>query len=184
MTSDRRRIGEDRGDAAQRADPVHGDGAELAGVGQHVGGGRVRDDRAPGDHLGRVIVGQAGLRVHAAGAEERLVGVELGEERLRVRAEAGRVARPHLPAAELDLDLLPGGEFHRHGHRVGQHPAAERGGQRPGHLERGGAHVDDDRVLGLDQRRGQPGNRLFALAVQGAAGGEVPSVDRTDSAPP
>jgi hypothetical protein len=147
-------VGEDRGDAAQRADPVHGDRAELARVGQDVGGGRVRDDRAPGGHLGRVIVGQAGLRVYAAGAEERLVGVEVGEEGLGLGAEAGRVAVPHLPAAQQQLDLVPVGECHRGGHRVGQHPAAEGFRQRPGHLERGGADVDDDGVLGLDQRRG------------------------------
>ena len=118
-------VGEDRGDAAQRADPVHGDRAELARVGQDVGGGRVRDDRAPGGHLGRVVVGQPGLRVHAAGAEERLVGVEVGEEGLGLRAEAGRVAVPDLPAAQQQLDLLPVGERHRGGHRVRQHPAAE-----------------------------------------------------------
>jgi hypothetical protein len=59
----------------------------------------VRDDRAPGGHLGRVVVGQSGLRVHAAGAKERLVRVEVGEERLGLRAEAGRVALPDLPAA-------------------------------------------------------------------------------------
>jgi hypothetical protein len=59
----------------------------------------VRDDRAPGGHLGRVVVGQPGLGVHAAGAEEGLVRVEVGEECLGLRAEAGRVALPDLPAA-------------------------------------------------------------------------------------
>jgi hypothetical protein len=110
----------------------------------------VRDDRAPGGHLGRMVIGQPGLRVHAAGAEERLVGVELGEEGLRLRAGAGRVAVPHLPAAQQQVDLLPVGERHRGGHRVRQHPATEGFGQRPGHLERGGADVDDDRFLGFD----------------------------------
>jgi hypothetical protein len=114
----------------------------------------VRDDRAPGGHLGRVVVGQPGLRVHAAGAEERLVGVEVGEEGLGLRAEAGRVAVPDLPAAQQQFDLLPVGERHRGGHRVRQHPAAEGFRQRPGHLESGGADVDDDGVLGLDQGRG------------------------------
>jgi len=133
----------------------------------------VRDDRAPGGHFGRVIVGQPGLRVHAAGAEERLVGVEVGEERLGLRAEAGRVAGPDLPAAQQQFDLLPVGERHHGGHRVGQHPAAERFRQRPGDLERGGADVDDDRVLGLDQGRGQLGDGQLAHRVQGAPGGEV-----------
>ena len=166
-------VGEDRGDAAQRADPVHGDRAELARVGQDVGGGRVRDDRAPGGHLGRVIVGQPGLRVHAAGAQERLVGVEVGEEGLGLRTEAGRVAAPDLPAAQQQLDLLPVGERHRGGHRVRQHPAAEGFRERAGHLQRGGADVDDDRVLGLDQGRGEPGDGQLARRVQAAAGGEV-----------
>ena len=98
-------VGEDRGDGAQRADPVHRDRAELAGIGQDVGVGRVRDDRAPGDHLGRVVVGQPGLGVHAAGPEERLVGVELGEEGLGLGAVAGRVAGPYLPAAQQQVDL-------------------------------------------------------------------------------
>jgi hypothetical protein len=166
-------IGEDRGDAAQRADPVHGDRAELARVGQDVGGGRVRDDRAPGGHLGRVVVGQPGLRVHATGAEERLVGVEVGEERLGLRAIAGRVAVPDLPAAQQQVDLFPVGERHRGRHRVRQHPAAEGLRQRPGHLQRGGADVDDDRVPGLDQGRGQPRDGQLPLGVQGAPGGEV-----------
>src|SRR6516164_3015409 len=93
-------VGEDRGDAVERADPVHGDDAELAGVGQHVGGGGVVDDRAADHHLGRVVVGEPGLGVDPAGAEERPVGVELGEECLGVRAGAGAVAVPHLPAAQ------------------------------------------------------------------------------------
>jgi hypothetical protein len=133
----------------------------------------VRDDRAPGGHLGRVVVGQPGLRVHAAGAEEGLVRVEVGEERLGLRAEAGRVARPDLPAAQQQLDLIPVGERHRGGHRVRQHPAAEGFRQGPGHLQRGGADVDDDRVLGLDQGRGQLGDGQLARRVQGAPGGEV-----------
>jgi len=133
----------------------------------------VRDDRAPGGHLGRVVVGQPGLRVHAAGAEERLVGVEVGEEGLGLRAEAGRVAGPHLPAAQQQFDLLPVSERHHGGHRVGQHPAAEGFRQGPGHLERGGADVDDDGVPGLDQRRGELGDGELARCVQGAPGGEV-----------
>jgi hypothetical protein len=166
-------IGEDRGDAAQRADPVHGDRAELARVGQDVGGGRVRDDRAPGGHLRRVVVGQPGLRVHAARAEECLVGVEVGEEGFRLGAEAGGVAGPHLPAAQQQLDVVPAAQRHRGGHRVGQHPAAEGLRQRPRHLERGGADVDDDRVLGFDQGRGQLRDGPLARRVQGAPGGEV-----------
>ena len=133
----------------------------------------MRDDRAPGGHLGRVVVGQPGLGVHAARAEEGLVGVEVGEEGLRLRAEAGRVAVPHLAAAQQQFDLRPVGERHRGGHRVRQHPAAEGFGQRPGHLERGGADVDDEGVLGLDQRRGQLRDGLLARGVQGAPGGEV-----------
>jgi len=185
-------IGQDRGDAAQRADAVHGDGAELAGIGQHVGLGRVGDDRAPGDHLGRVVVGQPGPDVHAARPEERLVGVELGEERLGLRAVAGRVARPHLPAAQLQFELVPDRELHRDRDRVGQHPAAERLGQGAGHLERGGADVDHDRVLGCDQRRREPGDGQFPLVVQRAAGGEGvlgradrqrPAVDPLEQAP-
>jgi hypothetical protein len=134
----------------------------------------VRDDRAPGGHLGRVVVGQAGLRVHAARAEERLVGVEVSEEGLGLRAEAGRVAGPHLPAAQQQLDLVPVGERHRGGHRVGQDPAAEGLRQRPRHLERGGADIDDDGVRRLDQGRGQPGDGLLAHRVEDAPGGEVP----------
>jgi len=133
----------------------------------------VRDDRAPGGHLGRVVVGQPGLRVHAAGAKEGLVRVEVGEERLGLRAEAGRIARPDLPAAQQQLDLIPVGERHRGGHRVRQHPAAEGLRECAGHLQRGGADVDDDRVLGLDQGRGEPGDGQLARRVQAAAGGEV-----------
>jgi hypothetical protein len=40
-----------------------------------------------------------------AGAEERPVGVELGEERLGVRTGAGAVAVAYLAAAQQDLDL-------------------------------------------------------------------------------
>jgi len=120
-----------------------------------------------------VVVGQPGLRVHAAGTEERLVRVEVGEEGLGLRAEAGRVAVPDLPAAQQQFDLLAVGERHRGGHRVRQHPAAEGLRQRPGHLQRGGADVDDDRVPGLDQGRGQLGDGQLASGVQGAPGGEV-----------
>jgi hypothetical protein len=165
-------IGEDRGHPAERADAVHGDGAELARIGQHVRSGRVGDDRAPGDHLGRVIVGQPGPGVHAARAQEGLVGVELGEERLGLRAVAGGVAGPYLSAAQVQFDLVPGREFHRGRHRVGQHPAAERKGQGPGHLERGRADVDDDRVLGRDHRRREPRDSQLPVLVLGAAGGE------------
>jgi hypothetical protein len=130
--------------------------------------------------------------VHAARAEEGLVGVELGEERLGLRAVAGRVAGPHLPAAQLQLDLVPGGEFHRGRHRVGQHAAAERLGQGPGHLQRGRADVDHDRVLGSDHPRREPGDGKLLIAVQGAAGGEGalgrpdrqrPAVDPLEQAP-
>ncbi len=122
----------------------------------------MRDDGAPGGHLGRVVVGKTGLGVHPAGPEERLVGVEVGEERLRLGAVAGRVAPPHLPAAQQQVDLRPVGQGHRDRHRVRQHPAAECLGQRPGHLERGGADVDDDGVVRLDQGRGQPRDGLLA----------------------
>ena len=185
-------IGKDRGDAVQRADAVHGDGAELARVGQHVRGGRVGDDRAPGDHFGRVVVGQPGPGVYAPRAEERLVGVELGEERFGLGAVAGRVAGPDLPAAQLQLDLVPGGEFHRGRHRVRQHPAAERLGQGPGHLQRGRADIDHDGVLRRDQGRREPGDGQLPFAVQGAAGGEAvlgrphrqrPAVDPLEQAP-
>jgi hypothetical protein len=110
--------------------------------------------------------------MHAARPEERLVRVELGEERLGLRAVAGRVARPDLTAAQQQVDLVPGREHHRDRHRVGQHPAAEPGGQRPGHLERGRPDVDHDRVLRLDQRRREPRDGHLAVAVQGAARGE------------
>jgi hypothetical protein len=122
----------------------------------------VRDDRAPGGHLGQVVVGQPGLGVHPAGPEERLVGVAGGEERLRLGAVAGRVAAPHLPAAQQQFDLRPVGQGHRDRHRVRQHPPAECLRQRPGHLERGGADVDDDGVGWLDQRRRQPRDGLLA----------------------
>src|SRR5215472_17045261 len=73
-------VGDHGGDLVERAYPVHGDGAELAGIGEHVTRRGMSDDGPPDDDLWRVVVGQPGLRMHAAGAEECLVGVELGEE--------------------------------------------------------------------------------------------------------
>ena len=63
------------------------------------------DDGAPHHHLGRVVVGQAGFRVDAAGAEERPVGVELGEERLRVAPEQAASPCRTWPPAQQDLDV-------------------------------------------------------------------------------
>ena len=179
-------VGEDRGDAAQRADPVHGDRAELARVGQHVGGAGVRDDRAPGGHLGRVVVGQPGLRVHAARAR----GTPCRRRTRRRRPRPARRSRPRRragparrtaaarPRSRSTSSIAAGTEL------VSTRPR-KASGQRPGHLQRGGADVDDDRVLGLDQGRGERGDRPLARRVQGAAGGEVALAwTGPESAPP
>ena len=108
-------IGDDGGHAVQRAYPVHRDGAELAGVGQHIARRGVRDDRAPDHDLRRVVVGEPGGGVDAAGSDERLVGVELVEERLGVRARAGPVAGAHRAAADQQVDAGPVGQLHRGG---------------------------------------------------------------------
>jgi hypothetical protein len=165
-------VGDDGGYLGERADPVHGDVAELARVGEHVGGAGVGDYHAPRRHLVGVVIGKPGLGVHAAGAEERLVRVDLREEGVGLRAVAGRVARADLAAGQQQLDLFPGRKLHGDGDRVGEHPPAEVRGQCPGHLKGGGADVDDDRVLRLHQAGGQRGDRALAVVVRAAARGE------------
>ena len=133
-----------------------------------------------GDHdasrrdLMGVVVGQPGLGVHAAGAEERLVRVYLPEEGVGGRAVAGGVARAHLAAGQQQLDLFPGRQLQGDGDRVGEHPPAEVRGQPPRDLEGGGADVDDDRVLRLAEARGQRGDGTLAVMVPGAARREGP----------
>src|SRR5215469_8969133 len=92
-------VSDDGGQLVQLAHPAHGDDAELAGVGKDIVLRGMRDDRAPDDDLGRVVVGEPRLVVHAARAEERPVGVELGEEAISVSAGARSVARPDLAPA-------------------------------------------------------------------------------------
>ena len=90
-----------------------------------------------------------------------------------MRAGAGAVAGPDLPAAEQYLHAPAGGQFHRDRSGTGEHAASECGRQGARHFQRGGADIDDDGLVGLDQGGGQGRDGALAGDVAGAPGGKA-----------
>ncbi len=132
---------------------MQADAAELGGIAEHD------DLLGPRHHLlvqaglRFVIRGQAKLQIQTIDAEEQFVEAVIVQARLGLHALYRQRLLAQPPAGQHQLDALGVRQFPGDVQAIGHHRHPLQAAQMAGHVQRGGAAVDDDVVANLDQPR-------------------------------
>ncbi len=128
-------------------------------------------DGAVGHGFGQVLVGQAVLQADGARAHEDLVGAHFRQGLLGDVADEGEFALAQHPAQADDRNPLGSGQGIDHRQGIGEHRQIPAPAQGAGSFKDGCPRAEEDRLPGLDERRGGLSDadffvRLFVLALQ------------------